>query len=78
VAEYLPRGAALELLRCKATEVVISGPAGTGKSLACLYKLHYCASEVSRVRALILRKTRESLTESALVTFERDVLPAAQ
>jgi phage terminase large subunit len=74
--DYTPRETANRLIfRCHAPEVLISGPAGTGKSLACLWKLHQCAGEVAGLRALILRKTRESLTDSALVTFERDVLP---
>lgn len=54
--------------------MVISGPAGTGKSLACLLRLYHDATTIPGLRGLILRKTRASLTESALVTFERDVL----
>jgi PBSX family phage terminase large subunit len=56
-------------------EVLISGPAGTGKSRACLQKLDYWASEVPGSRHLIVRRTRESLTESGLVTFEDHVHP---
>jgi hypothetical protein len=48
--------------------------ARTGKSFACLYKLHTLAQAHRGMRGLIIRKTRESLNESALVTFERDVL----
>jgi PBSX family phage terminase large subunit len=72
---YRPYGAALSLLHCRATEVLLSGPAGTGKSRACLEKLHLCAEKYPGMRALILRKTRESLSESALVTWETKVLP---
>jgi len=72
---YHLRGAARALFSYQGPEVLISGPAGTGKSLANLLKLHLLASEVPRLRALMLRKTRESLTESALVTFEEKVLP---
>lgn len=75
-ADYQPYGAAKELFACQSPEVLCSGPAGTGKSLACLYKLHFLASRVDGFRGLIVRKTRESLTESALVTFENNVLPA--
>jgi PBSX family phage terminase large subunit len=57
-----------------APEIVLSGPAGTGKSRACLEKLHDAALRYPRSRLLIVRKTRESLTESAMVTFERDVI----
>ncbi len=55
-------------------EVLLSGPAGTGKSRACLDRLHALALQYPGMRGLILRKTRESLTESALVTFEEKVL----
>jgi phage terminase large subunit len=53
---------------------LISGPAGTGKSRACLEKLYSIARWFPGSRGLIVRKTRESLTESALYTFERFVL----
>jgi PBSX family phage terminase large subunit len=72
---YQPHGAAETLFYCRAEEVVLSGPAGTGKSRSCLEKLHLCALKYPGMRGLILRKTRESLTESALVTFEEKVLP---
>jgi phage terminase large subunit len=60
---------------CQNAEVLISGPAGTGKSRACLEKLHLCAEKYAGMRGLIVRKTRESLTESGLVTFETKVVP---
>jgi hypothetical protein len=72
---YSAHGAAVELWRNKQTEIVISGPAGTGKSRACLEKLHFCALKYPNMRGLIVRKTRESLSEAALVTFEDKVLP---
>jgi hypothetical protein len=73
---YSAHGAAVDLWRSHATEIVISGPAGTGKSRACLEKLHFCALKYAGMRGLIVRKTRESLSEAALVTFEDKVLPA--
>jgi hypothetical protein len=73
---YTFRGASLKLLQSQAREVVLSGAAGTGKSRGCLEKLHYLAETHPGMRGLILRRTRESLTESALVTFEDRVLPA--
>ncbi len=72
---YGARGAAAELWRSRDGELVLSGPAGTGKSRACLEKLHFCALKYPGMRALIVRKTRESLTESALVTYEDKVIP---
>lgn len=72
---YEPHGSALELLYDRSPEIVMSGPAGTGKSRACLEKLHLCATKYPRMRGLIIRKTRESLSEAALVTYEDKVLP---
>ena len=68
------RGMALQAFTDQSPEIILSGPAGTGKSFAILWKLHYLCATNKNVRALIVRKTRESLTESALVTFENQVL----
>lgn len=52
------------------SEFLLSGAAGTGKSSALLARLHlYCATNPN-VRCLMVRKTRKSLTEAGLVTFE--------
>lgn len=73
-------------------EVMLDGPAGTGKSLAILWKLHRSATGYGPNgdldprtrrklpgprRILIVRQTRESLTQSTLVTFEHHVLSSA-
>src|SRR5262245_51444146 len=71
---YVPSGAALTLFGCKAREVLLSGPAGTGKSRACLEKLNLVCMQRA-IRGLIVRKTRKSLTQSAMSTFEEKVLP---
>ena len=73
---YIPHGECLSLFETEADEVLISGPAGTGKSRSCLEKIHYLMQRYDGARALIVRKTRASLTESALQTFERWVLGA--
>jgi phage terminase large subunit len=72
---YKARGAAAALWRDRSPEVLISGPAGTGKSRACLEKIHAALLRWPGARALAVRKTRESMTESVLVTFEERVLP---
>ena len=71
---YSPRGACADLQSCTLPEVLISGPAGTGKSRAALQKLHRLARQYPGSRHLIVRKTRESLSESGLFTYERYVL----
>ncbi|AMD42744.1 terminase [Streptomyces phage Xkcd426] len=70
---YEPRGAARDFLLAREGTVLISGPAGTGKSLAALYKMHMTAALVPNLRGLILRQTHTSLTSSTLVTFEQQV-----
>jgi phage terminase large subunit len=72
---YRPYGAALKMLLCQDREVLLHGPAGTGKSMACLMKLYMCAEDWPGMRGFIARKYRASLTDSALVTWEERVLP---
>jgi phage terminase large subunit len=71
------RGANLDLLRCRATEVAAVGRAGTGKTLAACWKLHLTAMKVPGLRALMLRATHTSLTATTLVTFQRQVALAS-
>lgn len=72
---FEPRGNALTLLKSRRTELLLAGPAGTGKSNACLQKLHICARKYPHCRLLIVRKTRASITQTAMVTYEQKVLP---
>ncbi|MDX2702158.1 phage terminase large subunit [Streptomyces sp. PA03-6a] len=74
---YEPRGAARALFDCREPEVLLSGPAGTGKSRACLEKLHTMALVNGGMRGLIVRKTRESLGSTALVTWREHVAKEA-
>lgn len=55
-------------------EVLLAGPAGSGKTLVWLCKVLTLCGKYPGSRVLVVRKTRESLTESVLVTWERDVL----
>lgn len=71
---YEPHGGNREVFLRREAEVLLSGPAGTGKSRACLEKLHLCAAKYPGMRGLIVRKTLTSLTASALVTFREKVL----
>ena len=69
------RGNNLEALYSRDDEMIVSGPAGTGKSVTLLTKMMLAALKYPESRHLIARKTRESLTESGLVTWETKVLP---
>lgn len=73
-AAYMPYGACAELMSYRGREVLLAGPAGTGKSRAALEKLSFIAYH-KPIRGAIVRKVRKSLTQAALVTFEKKVLP---
>lgn len=77
VVRYEPRGAAQALFRARESEVVIAGPAGTGKSLAALFRVHLAALHNPGIRCLIVRKTAVSLGSTTLVTYEKKVARAA-
>jgi PBSX family phage terminase large subunit len=74
VVTYRPRGGHRRLFSCRDQVVVLEGPAGTGKTYAGLWYLHAMALKYPKMRALIARKTLNSLTGSALVTFHRQIL----
>lgn len=73
---YTAHGGAAAMWRCRDLEVLIEGPAGTGKTRAILEKAHFCLMKYPGARILATRKTRASMTESVLVTYEEKVLPA--
>jgi hypothetical protein len=72
--DYAPRGAALEVFHRREPEVLLDGPAGTGKSRACLEKLHLAAMKYPQMRGIIVRKIRADLGEAAIQTFDTHVL----
>ena len=74
---YGPRGTCREFFASRASEIVLSGPAGTGKSRACLEKLFVMALKYPGMRGIIVRKTAVSLTWSALVTWNKQVIAEA-
>ncbi|HEY6793393.1 MAG TPA: hypothetical protein VI248_01780 [Kineosporiaceae bacterium] len=71
------RGAARTMFARTDSELTISGPAGTGKSLPCLARVHLAASMYPGVRCLVARKTAVSLGSTTLVTFEKKVAKEA-
>lgn len=73
--EYRPRGSAVSLFNCRDAEVLVSGPAGTGKSRAALSKLHMLCLRNPGISCLIVRKTLASLGNTALKTF-REIVAA--
>ncbi len=71
---YQPFGGALELFHARDPEILIEGPAGTGKTRAILELVNFYCENFDNIRVLLTRATRKSMTESVLVTFEEKVL----
>ena len=68
------RGANLSIQTDTNKEILLVGSAGTGKTTACLKKIYDICLENPYVRVALVRKTRASLIETALVTFEQHIL----
>jgi phage terminase large subunit len=77
VHSFVPRGVQQTLWHRRDAEVLVAGPAGTGKSRSCLEKLHMVMLLNPGARGLIVRKTLASLGSSALVTWRQQVVPEA-
>jgi len=70
------RGGMLQLWESKQHEVILSGPYQTGKTFAALHKMHALLCLFPKCNALMVRKTRNSILTSAVVTYEKKVLPS--
>lgn len=92
IKTFALRGAAQELMKRRDDEVLVAGPAGTGKSYGALAKLHLmcmlngrcekdCKIEHEHhdtgLRALMVRKTLVSLSATGVVTYKEDVAKEA-
>lgn len=71
---YQPYGAAFKLWLCKDHEVIIAGPAETGKTLVCLHKIDAIAWKYPNCQIAIIRKTYKSMPGSVLQTYQDKVL----
>jgi len=74
VFDYSFYGDNLKAIYCKDAEYVLAGGAETGKTLALLTKLHWCAIKYPGSSIAILRKTQTSAYNTVLVTFQEKVL----
>lgn len=68
-------GAAREFWRYKGPECILAGPYETGKTMAALHKFHALHAKYKNAQGLMVRKTYKSLVASAVVSFEKKVLP---
>lgn len=72
-AVYAVYGAHKELFRSKDDEVLLCGPAGTGKSYAAILKAHLYCLRNPGVRVLFVRKTLTSLTNTGVDTYKKHI-----
>lgn len=72
--QYELRGNNLAVQTLQDPEILLCGARGTGKTLARLQLMHWKMRTFPGARGLIVRKVRADLAQTALVTFERDVL----
>jgi len=77
--EFVARGAVRQLWRIRKWprgiyQILLEGPAGTGKTRGLLEWVHFMCATYPGIRVLFLRKTKESLAESVLDTWENHVL----
>lgn len=70
--DFRLRGGNQQLFMSTEPEVLLEGPAGTGKTRTILEYLHL-ACKNRKIKVLLLRKTRESMTDSVLATLENKV-----
>lgn len=68
------RGGNRAILACRDREVLLEGPAGTGKTRAMLTKVHLCMLKYPGARAFITRAVHQDLKASALQTFDDEVV----
>lgn len=78
VQRYEPRGAARRLLSTRDDEVLLSGAAGTGKTMGALMKMHLVAMKYERMRGLIVRKTAASLGSTTLDIWRKAVIAPSE
>jgi len=71
---FEPYGAAKDFWKCKDSEVMLSGPAETGKTRVGLEKLDAMAWKYGGMQAVIVRKVRNTIVSSVLQTFQKKVL----
>jgi phage terminase large subunit len=69
--DFTPRGGAKDFMYCKDPEVIIAGPAETGKTLAACWLIHLTCSKYPDLHCSIIRKTQHSVYGSVLQTFQR-------
>jgi phage terminase large subunit len=69
------RGGNRDIITARDLDVMIVGPAGTGKTVACVWKCHFAAMKYPESRILMARQTQEAIKSGALATYMNLVKP---
>ena len=64
-----------EVWAARDREVLVEGPAGTGKTFQILVYLYLVADKYPGCRIAIVRKSRSSMTQTVLATLDNKVIP---
>lgn len=73
VLDYRPRGGVRDLFFARDSEILVWGPAGTGKSRGATEYINLLCEAYPGSRHLFVRKTRASMSETVMATFEDKV-----
>lgn len=73
---YTPRGAALDFMYDHSPELILSGPAETGKTLAACWKAHTIACKYPKSQGALIRKTGVSIAGTVFLTMKRVIAGA--
>lgn len=71
---FRPYGAAADLWMCKNHEIILSGPAETGKTRSALEKLNALLWKYPGAQAVMVRKQYSDMRGSCIQTYEKKVL----
>lgn len=70
------KGANATAFNSKLPELILSGPARCGKTFALLHKIQHVALTYPDLRIAMMRKTRVSMNETTLETWESEIYPS--
>lgn len=71
---FQPFGAARDIWYCKDHELILSGPAETGKTFSCLQLLNFLLWKYPGSQAVMVRKQYSDMPGSCIATWEKKVL----
>lgn len=72
---FAPTGAQKTVMACRDMELIVVGPADTGKTRTIFEKMHRALECYPGARILYAREERTACTDTGLVTYEERVLP---